>query len=388
MAFNEEGRGNLRDLYESIGSRQIEAVLIEAINKDEIKADEFSIRELWDAFTDHAPLMKHPKGQGYVDLGFNYYPEVGLFGRTKREAIGTGSFEKITGALINKKMIEGYDSVEVIWPNICTVVPGTLKKETITGATAQVWPQLVPEGKDYEGSGIEEKYVTIKTTKFGRIVEVTEEMVFFDQTGQILLRAKRLGEGCAGLKEKTIVEAAQDINSNTWNPSDSALPVFSNASTSTVHTWDNLQASNPFGAAGLAAIEKLAHAVTDDSIEKNYILTQIYGKPALFPVDLMEEAWELSNNPTHPETAERANNYWKGKFIPYTSPWITAQSTTTWYWGDFKRDLWWMEIWPLQTMDAKPGNYREFEADIKSRHKVRYYGGPGWVEARHVFKST
>ena len=142
------------------------------------------------------------------------------------------------------------------------------------------------------------------------------------------------------------------------------------------------------GAAGLAAVEKLAHAMTDDSMQANYMLANIIGKPALFPVDLMEEAWELSSGPTHPETAERAPNYWRGKFVPYTSPWITANSESYWYWGDFKKCFLWITIWPLQTIDAKPGNYREFEADIKSRHKVRFYGGIGALDFRFVFKST
>ncbi|MFH1623572.1 MAG: hypothetical protein ABID54_00260 [Pseudomonadota bacterium] len=388
MAFNEKGRGNLKELYESLGAIAVVDIIMEAIQKDEIKPEEISIRELWDAFTDNAPLMRTPRGALYVDTGHNFYPDVGLWGRTKREAVGTGSFEKITGALISKTMIEGYNSVDTIGQYLVTEMPGKLKKETITGTTAHVLPLEVPEGKDYEGTGFEEKYVTIKTTKWGRIIDVTEELIMMDQTGQILLKAKGIGEGCAAKKEQLIVQGCIDANSNVWMPGDSAVAIYGNASTTTAHTGDNLAASNPFGAAGLAAVEKLAHQMTDDSPETNYMLASIIGKPALFPVDLMEEAWELSSSPTHPETAERAPSYWRGKFVPYTSPWITANSSSYWYWGDFKRCFLWINVWPLQTMDAKPGHYREFEADIKSRHKVRFYGGVGARDFRFVFKST
>ena len=377
MPWNENGRGNLREIYESMGAPKVEAIILKAIKEKKIEAEDLSLRELWEAFTDNMPVMNRNPDH------FKFFPEVGLLGRTKREAIGTGSFEKITGALINAKLIEGYDSIDVIWPNLVTEMKGTLKKETITGITAQVFPVLVGEGEDYKGTGVDEKYVTVKSLKYGRLVEVTEEMVFFDQTGQVLTRANRLGEMCAQHKEKLIVEGAQDVGSNNYYPGDTATAVFR-----TTSGQANSTSSTPFNAAGLAAIEKLAHQMKDDSLETNYIGVNILGKPGLFPVDLMEEAWELSNNPEHPETAERAKNYWKGKYVPFTSPYVTNQSTTTWYWGDFKRDCAWINIWPLQTFTAKPGNYREFEADIVSRHKVRYYGGFGWLDFRHVFQAT
>ena len=381
MAFNEEGRGNLRELTESLGPQQVTKVLLEAIQKDEIKADEFSLRELYEGLTGvscRPGRIKSP--QAFLVDG-----KV-VWGDTKKEAIGTGSFEKITGALINKKVIEGYGSVNVIWPNLVTTMAGTLKKETIAGMTAQVFPEEVPEGANYEGSGIEEKYVTVQTAKYGRIVEVTEEMVFMDQTGQVLTRAKGIGEMAATKKEKLILDGVQDVNANVWNPKDTAQAFYSNAATN--HNTDNLQASNAFNASGLAAIEKLAQAAVDDSVQQNPILVNIIGMPALFPVDLMEEAWELAMSPMHPETAENARNYWAGKYTPFTSPYITAQSTSSWFLGDFKKDFWWVEIFPLQTFDAAPNNYRSFEADIKSRHKVRFYGGIGAVDYVHCYKST
>ena len=381
--FGGDGRGSLKALYESKGNRAVEDILIEAIRTKEITADEFSLRELWEAFTDHAPLMGKTPGvlTSFVIDGQAYW------GRDKREAVGTGSFIKITGALINAKLIEGYESVRVIWPNFVTSVPGKLKKETVAGVIAQVFPQPVAEGKDYEGTGIEEKYVTIQTAKYGRIVEVTEEMIFFDQTGQVLNRAKGIGELCSQHKEKLVVEGVQDINTNIWNPSDTATAFYANGAAGSVHVNDNLSAV-AFGASGLAAVEKLAHNMKSDSIEENFILVDIMGKPLLAPVDLMEEAWELAMGPQNPETAERALNYWRGKYVPYTSPYISTQTSTSYYWGDFKKDFWWIDIWPLQTLDAKPGNYREFEADIKSRHKVRYYGGIGAVDVNHVFKGN
>lgn len=360
MAFNEKGRGNLRNLVESQGSQAVAKILEDAINKDEIKPSEFSIKELFEAFVT----------------------------RDVQEAVGTGDFVKITGALINKAVIDGYEGAVGIGDQLVTTIPGKLKKETITGFTALLYPQQVPEGKDYESSGFEEKYVTVQSLKYGRIVGITEEMIQGDQTHSVIIRAKTLGERCKDMKEKLIVQGVIDVNSTVWRPSDSPLALYANASTTTAHDADNLAASNPFGASGLSAIEKLAHAMTDDSHEKNYIGVSLIGKPLLVPVDLMEEAWELSATPTHPETAERASNYWKGKFVPMTSPWITANSSSTWYWGDFRRDFVWVDIFPLQTLVEKPGAPSAFDSDVPFRFKVRLFGGIGAIDFRHVFRAT
>lgn len=360
MAFNERGRGNLKEMFRSKGAETCTRVLVEAIRKEEIRPDEFSLRELWEATK---PL------------------EGDIFHSTRMEAIGTGSFATITGELINKKVVMSYDGAKAIWRKLVTVVPGKLKEEKIAGITAQVMPQQIPEGKDYPGSGIDEKYVTCRTYKYGRIAEVTEEMVMFDQTGQVMERAKMIGERASDHKEKLVVEGVQDINGTIYNPAGVATAFYSSTNL-------NLQQNNAFGASGLSAIEKLAHQMTDDSIEQNYITVDLEGKPALFPVDLMEEARELAKSSEHPETAERSVNTWKGQFEPLTSPWISAQSATTWFWGDFMRDFWILEIWPgVQVLSSRPGGDKEFEADIKLRYKARSYFGLAGVDFRHCFKS-
>ena len=108
----------------------------------------------------------------------------------------------------------------------------------------------------------------------------------------------------------------------------------------------------------------------------------------LYPQDLNVEVLQMARSTKVPEGNENADNIYVGTFKPMKSPWITRQSATTWYYGTFVEDFVWYEIWPLQTFTAKPGNYREFTADIKSQHKVRYYGDIAARDFRHSYKST
>ena len=101
----------------------------------------------------------------------------------------------------------------------------------------------------------------------------------------------------------------------------------------------------------------------------------------------MEEARELATSTTHPETAERAPNVWAGQFVPYTSPWVTARSSSDWFYGSFKEAFWMLEIWPLRVSTQKPGNSPEFERDVAVRYKVSSYFGVGCVDPKLVFKS-
>jgi len=366
MAWRDNGRGNLRELCESKGVEQVTEILLKTIKDKKFTLEQASLRELW---------------EGLVGLRLERNMVQIAEPKDRKEAVATGSFVKITGSLINSRMIEAYGSVDTIGQDLVTVVPSKLKKETITGATALEAPEEVAEHEPYPEMGFEEKYVTAKNKKFGKIISLTKEMIFFDQTNEILSRARAIGEGAAYKKEETIIHGVIDKDTDVYYPSDVATAVYST-------TNGNLQSSNPFNAAGLAAVQKLAHSQQDDATDNKWILVSIFGKPALFPVDLMEEAWELSMGREHPETAERAENYWRGKFVPYTSPFITANHSTHWYWGDYKRAFWWLDVWPLQTFSAKAGHELEFSHDIVSRYKISYYGAICCVEPKFVYKST
>ena len=126
--------------------------------------------------------------------------------------------------------------------------------------------------------------------------------------------------------------------------------------------------------------------MTDDNGE--YVGIDPSAMILLVPQDLMVEALQMMNSTLVPEGSENAVNTFKGAYQPLTSPHITADSTTAWFLGDFKRDFLWAEIWPLQTFTHVSGNEDEFKRDIKAQYKVRYFGGVGAIEDKHIYKAT
>lgn len=358
MAFNTKTGQALRDVVESHGEDGALRIVESALGTGKLRPEDFSIREIWEACN----------------------PGVSVY-----EANASGAFPKITGALINSKIISAYDNVPTIGGQLTQTVKSNVQDETIAGFTEVEGPEEVGEGMEYNDSTISEKYVTAHNEKFGRMLSVTEEMIYFDKTGQVLMRANRLGQQAAIYKEKLIVEGVQDVNTTVYRPSGVPTAFYS-------ATNRNLQTTNAFGESGLEAIMKLAQTQKNDSLGVNAYDDFIFIDPqsaiVLVPVDLYLEAWQMANSALTPESAENAQNFWKGRFIPLTSPFISVRNTTTWYWGDFKQDFWWLEVWPLQVMTQGPGHEDEFKKDIKARFKCRFYGTIAGISTEHSYKST
>jgi len=357
MSFRNSTGTPLRDIIESKGERGALQVVREALKSKELRPEDFSLLEIWEA--------THP-------------------GMDVAEAVVSDSFPKITGELINAKMIEGYEGIETIGEQLTTTVTSKQKVETIAGFTAAETPMEVPEGHPYSDSTLTEKYVTAQNIKYGRTISVSEEMVAFDQTGQILTRAMEIGEAAAQYKEKIIVEGVQDLNSNVWRPSGVATAFYSAGN-------QNLISSNSFGESGMETLNRTIQMQRNDAENSeydNFIYIPKGRMVVLVPSDLEVEAWQLANSALTPESAENAANFFKGKFTVLSSPFITLRSATTWYAGDFARAFWWLQVWPLQTFTRKIGNSDEWTRDIKSQHKVRFYGAIAGVNEKYAYKNT
>jgi len=358
----------LRDLLESKGENNAQVIVKEALNSKKMAPEDFSVKEIWEAC----------QADAYRRTGdSDYLLDV-------KEAIVSSAFPKITGELISSRIISSYEGVEKIGEALTTTVSSNVQNETYAGFTDAETPEEVGETQEYNDSTISEKYVTARNIKYGRSVSVSEEMIFFDKTGQILMRADRIGEKAAQYKEKLIVEAVVDINNDVWKPSGTATAFYSAANR-------NLATTNAFGEAGLEAVYKLIHNQKDDSLgvtNNDFVYIDKRNMVLLVPQDLEVEAWQMANSTLTPESAENAANFFKSKFKVLTSPYIGAQSSTTWFMGDFKRDFIWSEVWPLSTIAQRAGHDDEFKKDIKTRVKVRFYGTCAALDFVHAYKST
>lgn len=361
MAFRDNARGNLRDLVESHGTQTITNILVEQLQQGKLKPDEMSLRELWDAYTNFA----NPATPVH-----------------KLEAVTTGALTTVTGELINAKIIAGYQMPGLIGDQLVTIIPSKVKEEKVAGFSDVAPPEEVPEHIPYKDSTFGDKYVTVKNYKYGRILSITEEAIHFDQTAQILKHAQRIGQRASLFREEKILRAVQDLDTAAYYPSGTATALYS-------ATHGNLITGNALSSAGLSAVERAAQMMQSDAMEDpGYIMLALYGSQLLIPSELSSTAWELATGTEHPETAERALNYWKNRFTPLTSPYITAQSSSTWYWGNFAESFVLTEVWPLQTFSAAPGHEDEFHKDVKFKYKIRMYFGIGATDYRLVYRCT
>lgn len=109
---------------------------------------------------------------------------------------------------------------------------------------------------------------------------------------------------------------------------------------------------------------------------------------ALIPIDLWNQANQLAHSALVPEGSENAVNSYKGTFEPLTSSSVSNQSSSTFYFGNFRRAFSYLEVWPLQTFTMKPGNESEFRRDVKLTVKVRLYGSVAMVDPKYLCKCT
>ena len=337
--------------------------------------DQWSIKALW---------------EGFVGAVEDTLPDglIAMDGRVMhaREAVNSTMFPVATGVLINAMVIDAYNSVPAIGDRLVRVMPSKLKTETIAGFTFAQGPEEVGEGDAYKDSSVGEKYVTTKASKKGRLINVTEETIIHDQTGQIMMRAQAIGEATRIEREKVIISGVTGADANVYKPSGVAEALYHSSNL-------NLVTSN--GLDDWSAIEtaNIHHYtnVKDDRQGGN-------GEPILWMPN------QLLVTPTNEYTARRIVNATEirqttntnnvtisGNPVPNLEVLVTpfySGTATDWFYGSFNRQFFWQEIYPIQTFAQGANSDLAFERDIVARFKVRYYGGIFCTDTVYVLKNT
>lgn len=359
-----------------------------------IKPERWSIRGLWEGIV--GPCEETLElAQGANSGGFIEH-------RMREEAGGLAStaFPSAVGMLIATKVIEGYDAPGFVGDQLVTPMPSTLRGERMVGFTGVQGLKEVGEGDEYEDSTFGEKYVTTTETKRGRLISVTEETVFFDQTGEILRRAGNIGRRAREERERRIIRGVADVASTerVYRPGGTAEQLYSGGNSNLLTTatplsdWTDIQEAMTFH----------ANNITDDRETDD----EGSGQPiAWMPTHLLT-ATELSGvsarifsamittsgNVEAPASAI-LEALGVGNIKPVSSPYLDVaqgadqwDDASDWLLGDFPRQFIYKEIWPIQTFRAPPQADAQFRRDIIAQFKVREYGDINAVEERLVIK--
>jgi len=307
------------------------------------------------------------------------------------EAVHPTAFPLVTGKLLSKKMLDAYAAAPTIGDQLVETFTSKLILDRIPGFSTGGAIEEVNPGANYQHTGvIEEKWAQVKGKKYGKILDITEETLMFDQTGQIIRRAGMIGRDAAVYREKMILNTVQDITGYlAWYHGDAdaegatRVAVYS-TSTTAPHRTSNQITNALVNHTDINAAVILLGLMTD---ERGDPIT-VGPKILLVPLALDMVANSIYKSTVLIGGANAQPNPFSGRFKVLSSPYLDAQSSTIWYLGDFKSQFVWKEVIPLQVLTRKDNkNDMAWERDIKAQFKIRFYGDCNATDYCHVVKS-
>jgi hypothetical protein len=156
--------------------------VVQLLNERTLTPDDFSYYELAEA-CGILPRLRSLR-ESFLPLDGRLASAGAITHLLSESSVGTNLFQVVTGELIARKVMEGYeDDAGFIGDQLVTVLPSKHRGTKIAGFRALTGPTEVQEGEAYEESSFQEKFVTSIESKQGRILSINEELIAFDQTG-------------------------------------------------------------------------------------------------------------------------------------------------------------------------------------------------------------
>jgi len=395
---------DLKKLYREKGRAWTLHHIDEAIAKQEVRPEDFSLLDL---------------AENLIDDGREY---VSLMRRaaTARDvledvaSVDTSAFSNITGQLIFSTIKEAMQLDELIGDRLCTVMPSTFQeRELVPGISppADEFADEVPAGMEYPLVGLSADFVEIpRAEKHGGILAVTREMTIADRTGQLLERARGIGKGLAIRREKSILDVfiggvnpyvRKTVARNTY-ANIAGTSYFDNIITDALVDYTDVQAAANlfFQMRDPDTGEPLGHSPTtfvccpdlmwtarpvfrDTAVALQQALVRAAGAVEIKSEGGNRIPWDL----------ELLNNEWLTMRL-MANDGNGGLTTTTrdlsvahWFIGRPREAFCWKEIWPLTVESAPANNEAQFTADIWARFKTSYKGCAGVREPRLMVRS-
>lgn len=362
----------IKRLFENEGPNATVAKVTEIFKKKKTKITDISLRGIWESIVgDPSKTTNFLKNSS------------GFFGdeeRVTESAVKQSALSNIIGVLLANEFIEQYNAVKTIGDQLCTLYKSSEKDERIAGFTAMQDGDEVEEAEDYPEFGISDKYVTTsEKKKRGGIVHVTEEAILRDKTGQLLENIMEIAEYLAMRKEKNIISGVVGGH-QCYYPLGVATSLYATTpykvDSNALVDWTDIEKCENDG---LTAMVNENGEKIDATPIRPVILVP---KAREWTAKRIVNATEISH---YTETAiieTRAKNPLAGQnILVLTSVYVStyAGNSTSWFYGDPKRQFRYKQIWPLQVFSLPANNIFEFTRDIKFSYKVREWG---WIFAK------
>lgn len=375
------------------GGAKVAHVLTEALELGRegkpggLKPEDFSLRNLAEAVV--------PDGVEWVR---SLDPRSASAILESSDGVDLTAFSNITGQLLISAVMAGYQSEAFVATRMVRTIPTRLDGELIPGVTG-----LGDKGKEvhpgmpYPHIGLGEDYIeTPRTTKYGLIVPILKETIFFDRTGLVLQNANQVGESLGIGKEKRILDVMIGaVNNYNWrgvgyNTYQAATPWINllAGATNALVDWRNID-----------AVEQLFAEMVDPNTGEPILMsgTTIFAPPALkATLGRILNATEVRHNTDTAAVQTISSNPLSG-YQAETSRLLyhrlktalsldASKAKATYFVGDFNKAFAYMENWPIQVTQAPQNSEAEFNQDIVLRYKASERGAAAVLEPRAVVK--
>lgn len=327
-------------------------------------------------------------------------------------AVMSQAFATITGQLISSKVMEAYTAVPSVADTLMTNMPGQrLRNQRLAGLT-HIGGGFddINEAHPYPETDFSEKYIVTSESKHGGMLSITEELLTFDQTGEIYRRAGLMGEALRNKLERTKIRGVtdqQDAKNDgssiyVWRPSGTGETLYAT-------DGSNLNYIGSGGVSGFNAASPLvdysdldlvrtyrATKVVDDRIDGT--ARAIGGINSNLTILVPEKLRSVANNIVYPSQMATVPGSSAGTEFYYqnplsgfisrvvSSPYVDEINGDDYYVGDFAKQFLWTEVWPVQTFIQGANSESAFGNDVILRVKARYFGGLSALDSRWVTK--
>jgi hypothetical protein len=382
---------NLKQLYASEGAESTCDKLKTALVDGDLKPEDFSFREIAEAFCGHEWVRKlHPRYAG---------DQLILAGE---DAVDVTAFSNITGQIVYSKVMQGYKEADAgLFDRLCTTIPTEFSGEKIPGVQRVKDEEYeVHPGKEYPETGFGEDYQeTPATTKRGEMIKILKETVFFDRTGLVLRNCNTIGARQATGRLKRLLKVViGSINNYKWRGTSYNTYL-------TTGNWINKIASHTLADyTDLEDLELLWANMTDPDTGNPIDLAatlEILCCPQLkytFRRILHSTDIQFGDTTQGTTPVQRSANPLQGWQDPIVSRFLyqllqselsfsSGDSGGTFIGGDFKQAFWYMENWPITVIQAPQNNPEEFTRDVVAAWRCSEMGVAAVGNPRYVIFS-
>lgn len=369
----------LKRLVESCGLQVASRRICEVAKKEkwgitETKDGEIiSLREIFEAFCGDMQSFLSQRG-GFIEH------------RHIQEAdVKSSAFSNIIGVLLANEVIAGYEGTPRIGDQLVNIYKTNLQNERYAGFVAHDDVSEINEGESYPEVGMSDKYVTIPDRKKkGAKLLITEESILYDRTGQLQERARMLGERSAEEKEERILSGICGGH-QCYFPSGVSTNLYAGTpqlvASNALVDWTDIEK---------AELDGLKAMVDEKSKKINVIGTILLVPSALYRTGKrIVNATEVWTNPSGSAISTvSANPITPGEFSVATSPHVSTYTgnSTSWFFGNPKKQFRWKEVYPLQVRPMPPNSYVEWDRDILFGYSVRQKGDIFAIDNKYFVK--